>query len=73
MHVDGTLFGRDSYVLDILADRDERACFQVIVAPILDKLLDRLAHLGEPLYLVKNDDGFATEKFHPVKTIFHLF
>lgn len=45
----------DGDVLDILFDGDQRTGLKIVIASVLDQLLDRLARLGILLYLIEND------------------
>ena len=45
---------RYEYVLDVFVDGDKRTRFNVIVSPILDKMLYRLSRLGEVLHFIKH-------------------
>ena len=52
----------DDNVLDVLLEPDERTGFQIIVAPIRHKVLDKLPCAGELLHLVKHDEGLSVVK-----------
>lgn len=66
IHLDGTFFGRNGDVLHGLADGDERTRLDIVIATVLDQLLDGLPRLGIALHLVEDDDRLAAVERHTV-------
>ena len=63
---DTLLFTWNRDVLRVLFDADERACFNVIVTAILNKVLDSLSGKGTFLHLVENNDRLPFLQHHVV-------
>jgi hypothetical protein len=55
-HIDTHLLARDNNLLTLLADRDEGASLDIVVAVVGDEVLDSLTGEGAELDLVENDD-----------------
>ena len=63
-HLDTAFFRRDQDVLDILVDRNQRTCLKVVIATVLDKMLDRLAGTGKLLDFIKNHETPVAWQVH---------
>ena len=69
IHIDPAFLTGNQDVFHILFNRDEGAGFNVIIAMILDKVLDCLACRRAKLDFIKDDDGIPLNQVYMIKKL----
>ena len=66
IHTQMTLLRGDDNILDVLLYRNKRACFDIVVSAVGNKILDALPCFGVHLHLVKDDKRLTLIQLHTV-------